>query len=181
MSEKPDKSEQSPDSKATRHYRMRHDWNNLIDDLIEEGREQGAFDNLSGKGKPLNLKRNLFAPELELAHGLLKHNDMKPPWITARGELQAQIETLRADIKKQWRQHEQAYRLAQDKGHQGALIINWDDHYLRWESEIAALNKQINNFNLKRPSTNLELFKISLEKELERVEAQRHLQKLQGG
>lgn len=90
----------NPEAPAHHRYRMEHDRQNLIDDLIEEGREQGVFDNLPGKGKPLNLKRNLFAPEKELAHGLLKQNDLKPAWIMARSDLKAQIDSLRADIKR---------------------------------------------------------------------------------
>lgn len=103
MSDNPDDkkpAKNSPEAQARYHYRMEYDWQNLVDDLIEEGREQGVFDNLPGKGKPLNLKRNRFAPEKELAHGLLKQNDLKPAWIMARSDLVAQIDSLRADIKR---------------------------------------------------------------------------------
>lgn len=55
---------------------MGRDRKSLIDDLIEEAREQGMFDDLPGKGKPLNLKRNPYAAERELAHDLLKNNDL---------------------------------------------------------------------------------------------------------
>lgn len=70
MNDQPDDKkspDNSPEARARHRYRMEHDWQNLIDDLIEEGREQGVFDNLPGKGKPLKLKRNLFAPEKELS------------------------------------------------------------------------------------------------------------------
>lgn len=175
MSDEPNQSKSTAKSKAIHKARLRHDRPNLIDDLIEEGREQGAFDNLPGKGKPLNLKRNLFAPELELAHGLLQQNDMKPAWITARRDLLAQIEALRAAIQRQWQRHESAYRQAQSDSQRGPLIISWDDACLRWEKQITALNKEIDVFNFKRPSDNLEIFKLSLTQELERAGARRWL------
>ena len=64
------------DKSSEHRWRMRSDWDNLIDELIEEGRRQGAFDNLPGAGKPLNLRRNRYAPETELAHDLLRQNDL---------------------------------------------------------------------------------------------------------
>lgn len=171
-------SENNPETKARHRFRMENDWQNLIDDLIEEGREQGVFDNLPGKGKPLNLKRNRFAPEKELAHRLLKQNDLKPAWIMARSDLTAQIDSLRADIKRKWILYEREYRLGQGEGQRNALVIAWDDACLKWTETITELNQQINNFNLKRPSDNLELFKLSLDNELERISARRYLRQL---
>ena len=171
-------SETSPESRARYHYRMGYDWQNLIDDLIEEGREQGVFDNLPGKGKPLNLKRNLFAPEKELAFDLLKHNDLKPAWIMARSDLMSQIDGLRADIKRKWSLYEREYRLGHGEGQRSALVVAWDDACLEWAEAITELNRQINDFNLKRPSDNLELFKLNLDRELERANARRYLQQL---
>lgn len=164
--------------KARHRFRMRHDWHNLIDDLIEEGREQGVFDNLPGKGKPLNLKRNLYAPESELAHDLLRKNDLKPAWIAIRSTLLAQIEMLRSEIQRKWTRYDGEYRVVQGATQQQALIIGWDDTCLVWEAEIVELNKQIESFNLKRLSDNLELFKLNLAEELAKIGARRYLRQL---
>lgn len=170
--------ENSPEAKARHRYRMQHDWHNLIEDLIEEGYEQGVFDNLPGKGKPLILKRNLYAPEKELAHGLLKHNDLKPAWIMARADLTAQINSLRTEIKRKWTLYEREYRLGQGEAQRSALVIGWDDACLKWDESIRELNRQIESFNLKRPSDNLEILKLNLEEELKRANARRYLRKL---
>lgn len=170
--------ENSPESNARYRYRMEHDWHNLIDDLIEEGREKGVFDNLPGKGKPLKLKRNLFAPEKELAHDLLKQNDLKPAWIMARGDLTAQIDSLRSDIKRKWTLYEREYRLSQGEGQLSALILAWDDACLKWTEAIVELNRDIDSFNLKRPSSTVELFKLNLDRELARIGARRYLRQL---
>ncbi len=155
--------------------KIRFGWHDLIEELIEEGRQQGAFDNLKGKGKPLDLSRNLYAAGMELANELLKNNQLKPAWILNRNQIQEAIQTLREEIRRTWQRHEQAYRFAVSEGQRGALRVSWDDACRRWENQMEKLNQQIRDFNLKRPSENLELFKISLERELESVAAPRWL------
>ena len=106
MSDEPEKSVDHPETMAERRARIRHDWDNLIEDLIAEGQKQGVFDNLPGEGKPLKLKKNPYAPEMDLAHQLLKDNDLRPTWITLRNELLEQIRLLRLEIEHTWERHE---------------------------------------------------------------------------
>lgn len=158
--------------------RMRFDWDNLIDDLIEDGRSQGKFDNLPGQGKPLNLSNNPYAKDSELANSLLKDNNALPPWLAQRGDIQEQTEALRSKIGRLWPRYDQEYRFVQDEGVRGTLIIAWDDEVRRLEEEVVKLNKQIESYNLKRPLNNLELFKLRLDDELARAGARRYLRDL---
>jgi DnaJ family protein C protein 28 len=174
-SSQPETSEDPPEQLAKHRARMQHDWSNLIEDLIEEGRQQGIFDNLPGAGKPLKLNRNPYGRENELAHELLQKNDLQPAWIMQRNELLTQIQALRENIQHSWNRHEQEYRYAASQHIQGSLSISWDDACLAWESQLQTLNRRINDFNLKRPSSNLELFKLNLEEELARAGARRWL------
>jgi hypothetical protein len=50
-------------------------WSEVMDGIIEEAMRSGAFDDLPGKGKPLKLSINPYAPETELAYQLLREND----------------------------------------------------------------------------------------------------------
>ncbi|MCO6411867.1 MAG: DUF1992 domain-containing protein, partial [Thiogranum sp.] len=46
---------------------------------------QGVFDNLPGKGKPLNLNEDPNEPpEMRMATKILKNNELPPPWLDAR-------------------------------------------------------------------------------------------------
>lgn len=155
--------------------RMRFDWDNLIEELIEKGREQGAFDDLRGHGKPLNLQKNPYAAGAELANELLKKNDLRPAWIMARGNLLEAIALLRERIQREWQRHTLAYRFAQSATQYSALEISWDDACRRWQDEIVKLNKRIEDFNLRRPSDRLEIFKLRLDDELRRAGAERWL------
>ncbi len=158
--------------------RMRSDWQNLIEDLIEDGRQKGVFDNLPGAGKPLDLSTNLYEGDQALANKLLKENDLKPAWIMQRDYLREQVGRLRDEMARQWQQHDRAYRLAGSQLQIDALVISWDDACLAWEAQIVALNKQIDTYNLKRPSERLEMFKVQLDEELSRVGARRYLKRL---
>ena len=175
MNKNLDDSGEEPNELAEHRARMRHDWSNLIDDLIEEGRKQGVFDDLPGEGKPLKLEGNPYSRATELAHNLLKHNDLRPAWITNRNSLLEQIKALRKEIQRAWERHEREHRYVRAEGQRGALARSWDEACRNWETQIADLNKQIDSFNLKRPSANLEMFKLTLKKELERAHARRWL------
>lgn len=175
MAEKDEKSVEDAQSQAEYRLRMRFGWNDLIEDLIEEGRKKGAFDNLAGSGKPLKLEENRYAPDMVLANKLLKDNDLTPAWIINRNIILEQKQQLRAHILRTWTQHKQAFRFAQGDAQKQALVISWDDACKNWLAEVEKLNKQIDDFNLKRPVDNLELFKLRFDEELSRAGAARYL------
>lgn len=170
-----DKAAEKSNKKAKHQFRMRNDWNNLIEDLIQDGQDKGIFDNLPGSGKPLNLNKSVYGAELDLAHNLMKENDLTPAWIMSRNQIMEKIESLRADIKRKWERHEREFRIIQDVVHRDSLTISWDDACLKWLGDIEKINKQIGDYNLKRPVDNMELLKLDLESELKRVGAPRWL------
>jgi hypothetical protein len=69
-------------------------WDNWVDRAIEEAKERGEFDNLPGHGKPLRIESNPYAPELDLAHNVLKNADMAPRWIELNREIEAELAAL---------------------------------------------------------------------------------------
>lgn len=159
----------------THHRRIRTDFNDLIEDLIEDGRRRGLFDDLAGSGRPLDLEENVYEGSARLANKLMKDNDLRPPWLSRRVDVVEKIDALRADIGRTWARYRVAFDQAQGQGHRPALTIGWDDACRGWEEAIVALNKEIDSYNLKRPSSQLELFKLRLADELKRVNAPRYL------
>ena len=155
--------------------RMRFDRANLIDDLIEDGRQQGLFDNLRGQGKPLNLNKNPYVGQNDLANSLLKDNQMVPAWLAQRNGIHEQIQTFRQKMLRVWRRYEQEYHYVQDDGLRRGLIIGWDDEVQKLETELGQINKQVDSYNLKRPLENLEIYKLRLDEELVRAGARRYL------
>ncbi len=173
MAKKEEKPVENPVELAEYRARLRHDRQDLIEELIQEGMDNGLFDNLPGKGKPLNLNKNPYAADMELAHELLKENDLPPVWILQRNEILAKVAKLRAEIERQWVWHRQEFGVA--SANKGRLTISWDDYCLKWIAAIVELNKAIDAFNLKRPFDHIEIFKLTIDSELKRMEAPRWL------
>ena len=60
----------------------------LIEQRINDARRKGAFDNLPGTGKPLDLEEGSNLPEdLRLAYKILKNADFTPPEIEIKNEI----------------------------------------------------------------------------------------------
>lgn len=170
----PEKQEAS-DPEAEKRSRMRHDWANLIEDLIEDGRQRGLFDDLSGKGQPLELRQSLYEGSNALSNQLLKDNNLRPAWLSHRLFVQDRIDRFRQDIDLTWERYSRAFDQAVGDSHRTALTIGWDDACRRWESEIQEINKLVADYNLRRPTVNLEIYKLRLSDELKRVQAPRYL------
>jgi hypothetical protein len=67
----------------------------LIEEIIREAMEKGEFDDLPGKGKPLNLDAYFATPEdVRLGYSVLKSAACLPIEV----ELQKEIESLKARL-----------------------------------------------------------------------------------
>jgi len=65
---------------------------------IREAQERGEFEDLPGRGEPLDLKDDSFVPEdLRLAYKILKNADCLPPELEAKKEIR-QMEDLLESI-----------------------------------------------------------------------------------
>ncbi|NJN54393.1 MAG: DUF1992 domain-containing protein [Anaerolineae bacterium] len=175
MDELLNQSAENEAGQAKHQQRMRNDWDNLIEDIIQDGVEKGLFDNLKGKGKPLNLSNNQFAAGQELANSIMKENDVPPAWIMERNQVLAETNELRAEIVRKWAWHGERFTAVTDTEARGRLTISWDDACIKWEQQIGKLNRRIDSYNLKRPLANMELYKLNLEAELKRAGAARWL------
>ena len=65
--------------------------------------EEGQFENLPGKGKPLNLSTNPHAdPAEDTLYRILSKNGCAPEWVQLNKEIRTQISEWRAMLKKAW-------------------------------------------------------------------------------
>ena len=73
---------------------------------IREAQEKGEFDNLPGKGKPLQLEDDSQIPEeLRLAYKILKNADCLPPELELKKDIIRMEEMLQGvtDVKEKYR------------------------------------------------------------------------------
>jgi DnaJ family protein C protein 28 len=75
--------------------RGRRVWRDLVEEILGEARDNGEFDNLPGKGKPLHFQEDVYAGDRALAYHLLKNNDLAPPEIERGKQIDAEL--ARAD------------------------------------------------------------------------------------
>jgi hypothetical protein len=62
----------------------------IANEQIEEAMKRGDFDNLPGKGKPIDLDEDAGIPEdMRLAMRILKNAGVSPPEVSLRKELEA--------------------------------------------------------------------------------------------
>ena len=69
-----------------------------IEELLLNALEEGKFDNLPGKGKPLHLEEsNPHALDWELAYHVIKESGYTLPWIETLHEIEKDLDKLPAD------------------------------------------------------------------------------------
>jgi hypothetical protein len=150
--------------------RSMESWNDLVGQRIEEAMRQGAFDNLRGHGKPLDLQRNPFVPEdQEMAFNILANNDATPSWIGERTSTLKAIEQWRDGLHKLVGYYQAESQKTTTEPKRQQLQTRWTAQLQRWTTEIINLNKRIELVNLAQPIAHLEIYKLLLDEELKRV------------
>ncbi|WP_408008680.1 DUF1992 domain-containing protein [Pseudalkalibacillus sp. A8] len=99
-------------------------YSDLIGDIIKRAEQEGAFDNLKGKGKPLKLDGDHSYNPDRLLNKVMKDNNILPPWI----QMDKEIERLKAELA----QYSSEYNI---------------------RKSVEEINKKIFNYNLSCPPT----------------------------
>ncbi len=139
------------------------EWCDLVERRIQEAMAAGAFENLSGQGKPMDLTRNPYLdPSLELAYGLLHNNGYAPEWIARDKEIRQQLEAARAHLRAAWVQRQV------NPGDEAP----WQAAVARFEETLNQLNRKIDDFNLVVPISSRQRVRLRLSDELSLVLAE---------
>ncbi len=138
-----------------------------IEEHIRKAIEEGQFDNLPGKGKPLKLDENPHEdPEWRLAHTMLKNSGFSLPWIETRREIEEALEKSASDLYIAWARRGQemlrhpAFESVQDE---------WQRAAAAYQQQVAEINKKILVYNLQAPSPRFHLLAINADREIARV------------
>ena len=76
----------------------------IVEERIQKAQQEGVFDNLPGKGKPLKLDDDEFVPEdLRLVYKILKNSNCLPIEMELRKEIFNLRQLLNAAIDKETR------------------------------------------------------------------------------
>jgi DnaJ family protein C protein 28 len=133
----------------------------LVERLILEAMENGEFDNLPGKGKPLIFDDNPYLePGQELAFGLLKRNGFAPEWIERDKTIRQELEAARKSLRLAWQQHQR----------NPANETKWQTDLAKFEAAILKLNQKIDDFNLIAPIISVQRPRLRPADELRRIQ-----------
>ncbi len=139
-----------------------------IEDQIRRAMEEGQFDNLPGKGKPLKLDENAFEdPEWRMAHKIMKDAGFSLPWIENRKEIEDDLETARAGLKRAWAWRQGGLANKQTRAY---VEAEWQRAVTAFREKIVTLNKRIFSYNLEVPSPQFQRRMIDVEREIEEIE-----------
>jgi hypothetical protein len=131
--------ENPPDSKSRPVPRSLRAWESAIDRQIREAQDRGDFDNLPGRGKPLDLS-SWGEGDWALAHHVLKQAGETLPWISVGRDIEAAEARLA-------RMREEAPRVPLAERQRAR------ERYLK---EAAALDKLLQEYAFMVPSRRLE-------------------------
>ncbi|KAM6448376.1 dnaJ homolog subfamily C member 28 isoform 1-T4 [Liasis olivaceus] len=136
----------------------------LVEDLIQESMAKGDFDNLSGKGKPL--QKFSDCPHIDpMTHNLnriLIDNGYQPEWILIQKEIRETIEKLRKAIVASRNKLGDPVTAQKEK--------QWKKVCEEFRENIKTLNKRINDFNLVVPILSRQMVHFNADKEIARAQ-----------
>jgi DnaJ family protein C protein 28 len=118
-----------------------------IEKIIQEAQERGEFDNLSGKGKPLDLRENPYVPQdWQMAYRMLKSSGFAPEIVEEDKAIRqaiADLEVRLSRFARRWDVMTRETRASNAPARQ---------EFLReYRDEVRAINSRIHSFNAIAP------------------------------
>ncbi|KAJ4979128.1 hypothetical protein NE237_009908 [Protea cynaroides] len=131
---------------------------NVVEQRIWHSMEEGQFENLPGKGKPLDLSSNPHAdPAEDTLYRILSRNRCAPEWVELNKEIRGKVNEWRLALKK-------------------AKANRLNGNYAKWIEDSEVLKVQLRDINDKVFRYNLivpfgrQMSGLKWEKELDRLE-----------
>ena len=141
--------------------------NSSIEEIIRRAMEEGEFDDLPGKGKPLQLYQNPHQdPESRAAHNMLKSGGFSLPWIESLGEIEVQIQDARAGLARSW----DWYQAEIANGNFSSQAENeWKRSMVSFREKVSEINNEIRSYNLQVPNDRFQLRSLNADREIDRI------------
>ncbi|GAB2300644.1 hypothetical protein Dimus_034679 [Dionaea muscipula] len=131
---------------------------NVVEQRIWQSMEEGHFENLPGKGKPLDLATNPHAdPAEDTLYRILSKNGCAPEWVELNKEIRTKVAEWRLELKKAWTKKS---NLDEES--------KWVESSEALKVQIRDINNMVFRYNLIVPFGR-QMFGLKWEKELERV------------
>ncbi|KAI8563194.1 hypothetical protein RHMOL_Rhmol03G0093700 [Rhododendron molle] len=137
--------------------RSETDITNVVEQRIWHSMEEGQFENLPGKGKPLDLSTNPHAdPAEDTLYRILSRNKCLPEWVELNKEIRSNIAEWRSALHRAT-----AYR-------EGGNNSKWIECSEVLKVQLRSINNKVFRYNLIVPFGR-QMFGLKWEKELDRL------------
>lgn len=147
-------------------------WESWIDQQIREAQERGEFEDLPGKGQPLDLAPNPYAQDRELAFKVLKDAGYAPEWIELDKAIREKTKIARSSLARRWewyttRLDELAGRTDRwAQAERQRVEGSWSKAVGAFEGQVEEINKEIADLNLKVPSARFQRVRMAASDEI---------------
>jgi hypothetical protein len=150
-------------------------WFEIISERkIREAQEEGVFDNLPGRGKPLNLDVDLrVPPELRTVYRLMREANVLPDWIALDKEVRQRQERWQAGAETFARSFATAHAELGPKPARAACerLDGRREAFLdQAAKELRELNRMIDRLNLIVPTPAQQRLRLDLRERMEALE-----------
>ena len=138
-----------------------------VEDHIRKALEEGKFDDLPGKGKPIHWDENPFVePDWQLAFRMLRDAGFALPWMETRKEVEAQLDAARLSLKRAWDWKQSATAAGQPPAF---VEDEWQRVVGVFREQVAEINKRIFSYNLEVPLARFQRPPVDAEEEIRAV------------
>ena len=139
-----------------------------VEEYLRKAIEEGKFDDLPGKGKPLHLDENNpnADPDWELAYHLIKESGYTLPWIETIREIERDIDAASQELLRAWK-----WRLI----YLSACVpdekasAEWERALEVFKDKLPALNQRIRDYNLEVPNSRFQRSILNFEREVANI------------
>jgi DnaJ family protein C protein 28 len=138
-----------------------------LDEQIRQAMQDGAFDDLPGKGKPLDLRENPFEdPEWRMAFRMLRSGGFSLPWMETRKAIEVEYGEALTALKRSW-----TWRLSALERNQPDKEVQeeWERALKIFAEKVSDLNKRIFQYNLEVPLDQFKRWKIDLDRDIAQI------------
>lgn len=134
----------------------------LAEKRLREAIENGEFDDLPGKGEPIDLRENPFEdPDLRTVHRLLRNAGFAPAWIEERKDIDAELAAAQTKLSRAWALF--------GEGGKAKSEAEWERSVKEFRAQVLELQQRIRIYNLKAPAAVFHRKHIDVEKILESI------------
>lgn len=139
-----------------------------IEELLRKAMEEGKFDNLPGKGKPLHLDEDNPHAESdwELAYHMLKEGGYTLPWIETLHEIENDLDSALNELIRawKWRVIYLSASVPEEK-----ISAEWEGALKIFKDKLDVINQRIRDYNLQVPNARFQRPVLNYEDELGKI------------